>query len=153
MAIRVLAAEDNHAEWLRMRRSLWPDCGEAMHELEMAEQADEPDRWAVLVVDRGAGRLGGFAELSVRARVDGSTSEQVAYLEGWYVDPDLRGRGIGRELVVATERWAVARGLTELASDAELWNEAAIAAHRAVGFRETFRAVHFLKGVEPESSR
>ena len=43
------------------------------------------------------------------------------------------------------ERWAKARGMVELASDAEIWNKAGIAAHKAVGFRETFRDVLFLK--------
>jgi len=37
--------------------------------------------------------------------------------------------------------------MVELASDAELWNDVAIAAHRGVGFRETFRLVQFLKRV------
>ena len=40
-----------------------------------------------------------------------------------------------------------ARGLDELASDVELWNEAGIAAHHALGFRETFRVVQFIKRV------
>lgn len=151
MIRRLVAVESG--EWLRMRRALWPDCDAAMHELEMVEQSGEPDRRAVLVIDRGDGRLGGFVELSIRARVDGATSERVAFLEGWYVDPDLRGRGLGRELVAAAERWALDRGLTELASDAELDNEAAIAAHGAVGFGETFRLVHFLKTLAADGDK
>lgn len=129
-----------------MRRALWPDCPLRMHRLEMQEQSARSRTRAVLVLDRGPG-LGGFVELSVRARVDGSLSPRVGFVEGWYVDPELRGRGWGRRLIRAAEQWAAARGLTELASDAELTNRSSLAAHRAMGFRETFRLVHYLKRI------
>ena len=72
---------------------------------------------------------------------------RVAYLEGWFVEPDLRGQGFGRSLVSTAEGWGKARGLTELASDAELENTQACAAHQALGFRETFRLAHFVKSL------
>ncbi|MBM3835786.1 MAG: GNAT family N-acetyltransferase [Verrucomicrobia bacterium] len=143
--IRNFTREDSD-EWLRMRVALWPDCSDEMHRLEIAEQSEGSDV-AVLVYARSDGRLGGFIELSVRDRVDGSMSRQAAYIEGWCVDPDLRGQGIGRQLVERTEAWACQGGLTELASDAEIQNEHSIQAHHALGFSETFRLVHFLKPV------
>ncbi|WP_083270521.1 GNAT family N-acetyltransferase [Lacunisphaera limnophila] len=73
---------------------------------------------------------------------------RVGFVEGWYLDPDLRRQGWGRRLISAAEAWTAARGLTELASDAELANAVGIAAHQAAGFRETFRLVHFLKPVK-----
>jgi len=118
-----------------------------MHRLEMRRQSARSRNRAVLVLDCGDGRLRGFIELSVRTRVDGSYSPRVGYVEGWYVEPDQRGAGWGRRLVAAGETWTAERGLTELASDAELENHASIRAHRAVGFRETFRLVGFLKRV------
>jgi aminoglycoside 6'-N-acetyltransferase I len=118
-----------------------------MHRFEMSRLSTRSRLRGVLVLDCGAGRLGGFIELGVRARVDGSFSPRVAYVEGWYVDPDRRGAGWGRRLIAAAEAWAARRGLTELASDAELANPAGIRAHRALGFRETFRLVCFLKSV------
>jgi aminoglycoside 6'-N-acetyltransferase I len=48
----------------------------------------------------------------------------------------------------APRKWARQRGLNELASDAEIANEESIRAHRALGFRETFRLVHFLRPVQ-----
>ena len=127
-----------------MRTALWPDCPPEMHEFEMREQMTAP--YAVFVYARDAG-LGAFIELSVRDRVDGSQSPRVGYVEGWYVDPDLRGHGIGRQLIREAEAWSRGLGLTELASDAELVNEESIRAHRALGFRETFRLVHFIKSL------
>jgi aminoglycoside 6'-N-acetyltransferase I len=47
----------------------------------------------------------------------------VAFLEGWYVDPDYRGARVGRRLVEAVEAWAREQGFSELASDALLDNE------------------------------
>ena len=130
-----------------MRRALWPDCAEEMHVLEMDEQSASGA--AVLVVDTGKEKLGGFVELSVRDRVDGSMSERVGYVEGWYVEPELRGQGMGRRLIEAAERWTVAQGLTELASDVEWDNEGSLRAHAALGFEETFRVVQFLKRLGP----
>jgi aminoglycoside 6'-N-acetyltransferase I len=72
-------------------------------------------------------------------------SPRVGYVEGWYVDPDLRGKGVGRTLVSRAEIWAREMGFTELASDAELRNDGSIRAHHALGFHETFRLVHFVK--------
>jgi len=130
-----------------MRRALWPDCRGKRAELEMREQMSNRKKFGVLVIDRGDGKLGGFAELALRDGVDGAKNETTAYLEGWFVDADLRGTGWGKKLIRAAETWAVERGMVELASDAELENEDSIAAHKALGFRETFRVVQFLKPV------
>ena len=132
-----------------MRTALWPDCPPQMHDLEMTEQSADSDA-AVFVFQRPDNSLGGFIELSIRDRVDGSLSPQVGYIDGWYVDPDLRGRGIGRQLVERAGAWARERGLNELASDAEIANEESIRAHQALGFRETFRLVHFLRPIQAE---
>ncbi len=137
--------------WLGLRRTLWPDCPAAMHRYEMAKLVRPGRNQTVLMLDLGDGRPGGFIELSVRARVDGSMSDRVGYVEGWYVIPELRGRGWGRRLVAAAEKWTAERGLTELASDAELHNPGGIAAHKAAGFRETFRVVQFLKKIRLRS--
>jgi hypothetical protein len=69
----------------------------------------------------------------------------VGYVEGWYVDPDVRRQGIGRRLVEAAERWAAAQGCREMASDAHLGNTVSHAAHEALGFEESERLVHFRK--------
>lgn len=142
-----LATEADRAEWGRLRRALWPDCAGSRAELEMRELLGDPEKFGVLVVDRGDGGLGGLAELALRDGVDGAARETTAFLEGWYIEPDLRGSGWGRKLIAAAGRWARERGMVELASDAELDNAAGIAAHRAVGFRETFRVVQFIKRV------
>ncbi len=141
------ATQADRAEWGRLRRALWPDCKGARAELEMREQLSEPKKFGVLVIDCGDGRLGGFAELALRDGVDGAARETTAFLEGWFVEAELRGKGWGRKLIAAAGRWARERGMVELASDAESDNAVGIAAHRALGFRETFRVVQFLRPV------
>jgi aminoglycoside 6'-N-acetyltransferase I len=146
MSVRELNSAD-HPEWFRMRRALWPDCSDDRHELEMYSSKLESLGGTTLVYDRGNGGLGGFIEISVRAGVDGTHSTRVPYVEGWYVDTDLRRQGIGRRLIEAAEAWATKQGFNELASDAELHNEDSITAHKALGFQETFRVVQFLKWI------
>ena len=147
MKIRAAVAQDR-AEWVRMRYALWPDCSPERHQLEIRQLTAAKACGLVLVAVRENGSLCGFAELSIRHdHVDGALSVPVAYLEGWYVDPDVRGVGIGRQLLAAAERWAAARGLRELASDAELDNPRSIQAHRSCGFTESCRAVHFIKPI------
>lgn len=51
-------------------------------------------------------------------------------------------------LVAAAERWALARGCSEFASDAHLDNTASHAMHARLGFTETERVVFFRKPLQ-----
>ena len=137
----------DHAEWLRMRRALWPGIAPDEEAADAAEWRARPDA-VVLVAARPGGGLAGFAELGTRPYADGCDSSPVAYLEGWYVDPDVRRRGVGAALVRAGEGWARRRGCRELASDALLENTGSQRAHAALGFTEVERAVHYRKALE-----
>jgi aminoglycoside 6'-N-acetyltransferase I len=77
--------------------------------------------------------------------VNGTESSPVGFVEGVYVIPSMRRKGVARMLFDAIGDWARARGCQELASDALLENEASQRAHRALGFRETERVVYFAK--------
>ena len=104
---------------LALREALWPHALAADEEPEVREWLARPGTVALVAVE-GGGRLIGFAEAQERSYADGCDTAPVAYLEGWYVQPDARGRGVGRALVDRVEAWARARGYAELASDAEL---------------------------------
>jgi aminoglycoside 6'-N-acetyltransferase I len=99
----------------------------------------------VFVVERSDGKLGGFLEAGTRKYAEGCKSSPVGFIEGWYVDADLRRRGIGKVLVQAAEEWAHSQGLTEIASDTWLDNEVSIQAHLKLGYEEAERLVHFAK--------
>ena len=149
------ATIDDAAAWLRMRCALWPEGTDTEHRDEItrffAGQLRMP--LAVLVAVGGSGAAVGFAELSIRPYAEDCVTDRVAYLEGWYVEPNARRQGVGRALVAAAERWAHAQGCQEFASDALIDNEASAAAHRALGFAETVQIRCFRKLLGPLDGR
>ena len=147
MGVRLFRSVDL-SEWRRMRNALWPD----QTADDMAAWLGRPDA-AVLVADRVSGGSGvggelcGFAEVGARSIAEGCTTSPVAYLEGWYVDPDVRRRGVGAALLQAVEDWARRAGYRELASDTELTNQVSQQVHERQGFTEVERAVHYRKAL------
>ena len=144
MEIRVIRPEDQ-PEWVRLRDLLWPGSIDD-HETETRQFfALADDSLVTFVVDRLDGRLGGFIEVGQRNYAEGCQTSPVAYIEGWYIDADLRRRGFGAALVRAAEQWAQEQGLREICSDTEIDNELSIAAHKAIGYQEEERIVCFRK--------
>ncbi len=134
--------------WLQMRCALWPDCSPADHMKEMATLLSQPGRFLQLVACDGSERPVGFAEASLRSDfVNGTSTSPVAYLEGIYVVPEARRRGVAKSLVSSIAEWAVVAGCQEMASDAALENVASQAAHKAMGFEETERVVCFCRSL------
>ena len=145
MKIREIT-ENDRPEWVRLRDALWP--GSLWdHDVETRSYfGARADRPVVFVADAG-GRLAGFLELDFRKYAPGCASSPVPFIEGWYVEPAMRGRGVGRALIDAAEAFARASGHREIASDAELENAGGIAAHGAVGYEEVERTVCFRKSL------
>jgi aminoglycoside 6'-N-acetyltransferase I len=141
------ARPGDRAEWLRMRKALWEDCPDEQQVRE-TEEIQASDTEEVFVIERPDGGLSGFLEASIRSWAIGCDSRPVGYVEGWYVDPDMRRPGEGRALVEAAEAWARARGCRQMASDAELWNTVSHQAHEALGYEETVRPVLFKKDLD-----
>lgn len=152
MTIRHATKSDSEA-WLELRHALWPDGSRDEHRREienfLAGMAREPQ--AVLIAECEDGHVVGFAELSIRPYAEGCTSDRVAFLEGWYVAPEARRRGVGKELVAAAEGWAVAQGCTEFASDTQAENEISSAAHRHCGFSEVATIKCFRKALSAKT--
>jgi aminoglycoside 6'-N-acetyltransferase I len=152
MSIRPVEPGDA-AEWLRMRCALWPSGTLAEHEADIRayfESSALSPAAVVFVSTRDAGGLQGFLEAGTRPYADGCSTQPVGYLEGWYVDPDVRRRGVGRALVAAAEAWARAQGCREMASDTDLDNALSRHAHARMGYAEMEYLVHFRKSLEGE---
>jgi len=129
--------------------ALWPEGDLEDHAYE-AEQilAGEPASTLPLVVfvAEADGKVVGFVEVGLRSHADGcDAARPVGFLEGWYVDPKHRNRGVGRALVVAAEAWARDKGAREMASDTWLDETTSQEAHAALGYEEVDRCVHFRK--------
>lgn len=144
LSIRLLRATDQ-SEWLRMRLALWPDHTTEEILAEMAEIQADPFQ-PVFAVERSEGGLGGFVEVSLhREYTPGCETYPVGYIEGWYVDTDLRQQGLGGLLFQAAEDWARSQGCREMGSDCELDNVISWKAHQALGYEEVERLIHFHK--------
>ena len=137
--------ESDLGEWLRLRMLLWDETGEDEHKAEMVDIIEHPDSQLVVVADVGGGRLAGFLEASIRPHVEDCETENVGYLEGWYVEEAYRQNGVGSNLVKYAEKWASQKGCTEMASDAEIDNTVSLQAHLKLGYEETSRLVHLRK--------
>jgi aminoglycoside 6'-N-acetyltransferase I len=127
-------AKADRAEWLRMRVGLWPEQTRRELDNDRAVFTTKPDRNVVFFARRADGRLGGFLEASLRDYAEGCETSPVGFIEGWWVDADLRGAGVGRALVRAAEAWTVGKGCTEMGSDTEAENVTSQVAHAALGY-------------------
>lgn len=148
--IRRVAPADE-AEWLRLRLAMWPEDSVEAHRVQMADVLSSRQQ-AAIVIARPGGGLGGFVETSVHPRALGCATHHIAYVEGWYIDGDLRGQGWGRRLMLAAEDWGREIGATEIASDTQIDNEVSLRAHLRLGYAECGRLIHFVKRLGPPGS-
>ena len=138
------ATHADKPDWLRMRQGLWPDAPIEYLTLDMNDRLADPD-YAVFVASNADGKLVAFIETGLRDYGEECETSPVGYIEAWYVDEHVRGQKLGRELIRTAEGWAREKGMTEMASDTWLENEASIAAHLKLGYHEAGRLVHFVK--------
>lgn len=136
MLIRPAREEDRDA-WECMRQRLWPSKpGEHADEITRYFAGDLCEPVEVLLAFDEQGEPVGLIELSIRNYAEGCATDRVAFVEGWYVDPAERHKGVGAALIRAAESWATSQGCTDLASDTEFDNNASIAALLATGFTD-----------------
>ncbi|HTN26941.1 MAG TPA: aminoglycoside 6'-N-acetyltransferase [Burkholderiales bacterium] len=136
-----------HPGWLALREALWPHCSREEHLREMAAQLAEPERYAHFLASISDHAVG-LAEVAIRNDyVNGTATSPVGFLEGIYVIPEARRRGIAKTLVDAVIGWVRDAGCRELASDARLDNSLSLVVHRALGFEQTERVVFFRKTI------
>jgi aminoglycoside 6'-N-acetyltransferase I len=145
--VRAMQAGDR-AVWARMRAALWPQDSVSAHARGIDGLLAAANAWG-FVAETADGTAAGFAEVALRPYANGCDSAPVAFLEGVWVDPQFRRRGIGAQLVGHAEAFVAARGFRELGSDTQIDNAASQAAHRAWGFSETERVVYFRKILRP----
>ena len=133
-------------QWVSMRRRLWPELNEEANTRDAARVYADPDRFGIFVAMDDAHKLIGWAEVSVRSDyVNGCETSPVGFLEGIFVIPQARRRGVARALCRRAEEWARERDCQEFASDTLVENVESHAMHGALGFEEMERVVYFKK--------
>lgn len=142
--VRPLTEKDFDA-WFRLRKLLWDESSDDEHRLEMLDIFENSETQLVLIAETESGKLVGFLEASIRPFVEDCRSDHVGYLEGWFVEPEFRQRGVGRILVGAAEKWSWQKGCEEMASDSEIGNDLSLEAHLKLGYEETSRLIHLRK--------
>ncbi len=122
---------ENEKIWAKLCCRLWP---ENNIDSFLKDNKDN-NEWAFLYkVDN---KYVGFINLSLRNDyVEGTSTCPVAYIEGIYVIPTFRKKGIAKALIEFSKIWAIEQGCSELASDCELTNQISRDFHKNVGFEE-----------------
>ena len=123
---------------------LWPDHGIDEMQAELERIMEKHD--AAFFLAYAEETAIGFAQCQLRYDyVEGSDSSPTGYLEGIYVAPEYRHRGIGKKLLSECEQWARSLGCTAFASDCELGNAQSLQFHLKAGFEEANRIICFVK--------
>lgn len=141
MEYRIISKNDIEiSEYHRMRYTLWSDHNEKELYDEMLQILKGKTfyknelSWTVFVAVRENGELGGFIEVTLYPELDFCDSKPIGFIEGWYVDDDLRKNGVGKKLVEIASRWVIKNNCAEIASDVEFDNIGSQKAHEALGF-------------------
>jgi aminoglycoside 6'-N-acetyltransferase I len=147
MTIRTVRDGADAQAWAALRHRLWPHASATglLDEAKAFSSSGQIPTVACVFLAEEAPEIVGFIELAIRPFADGCESRPVPYVEGWFVEPHARRRGVGRALMARAEAWARELGFNELASDTEIDNEVSLRAHASCGFVETERLVNLRK--------
>lgn len=134
------------AIFLEMALELWPDYNEA--ELDITFQGLlSHDKYRLLLYLENK-TVVAFIYLSIRSDyVEGSDSSPVGYLEGIYVKPPFRRKGIATKLLEAGTKWLKEKGCCQMGSDIYWDNNASYDFHTRSGFKEAGRLIAFIKTI------
>ena len=142
----VSTSDPNDPSWLALRAEFIPEVETAEQRAFLQAFARDSAAFRAFVARDAEAGLMGFAEVAVRTDfVNGCEHRPALFLEGIFVRPEHRGRGIARALCDAAARWGLEQGCREFASDVYIDDHDSLAAHRGLGFEETERVVYFRK--------
>jgi aminoglycoside 6'-N-acetyltransferase I len=132
-----------------LRGEFIPELNRQGQQTFLAEFARDSADFCAFIANDEKGESLGFAEVSIRTDyVNGCRHRPALYLEGIYVRPESRGRGVARAICLAAEQWGIEKGCREFASDVYIDDHDSLAAHAGLGFEESERVVYFSKNLK-----
>jgi len=139
---------DQQELYLPMRCDLWPDVDNS-HAAEVAElvASNRPDYRCYLAEDPCSGEVFGLVELGLYRDRPPYGSGTTAFVDGLYVRPELRGRGLGEALLRAAIDELRCWHCDHIGSDTWAWHTQSRRLHQRCGFvviEETEKEVGFL---------
>jgi len=129
-------------EWRAMRKALYLGTEAEFLDQEM-EAIIKHGMCSCFCIKNDNAETIGLVELSERNIADGCLSSPVAYLEGLYLKPEYRSKGLGREVILQVMSLCRESGFSELATDTNFDNFRARAFYKALGFEELEHCVGF----------
>ena len=136
----VAVTKQNEIEWAELNVALWSD-NTIESRLEERAKGYCEHEFLYYIENQPVA----FLSLSLRHDyVEGTDSSPVGYIEGIYVKPEFRSRGIGKELVEYAKNWSLENKCSQLASDCEITNESSRVFHNRTGFKEANTIVCFV---------
>jgi aminoglycoside 6'-N-acetyltransferase I len=143
-----IGKEQDKQKWLSLRQELWPQVEKSLHLKEIDSMLAKSDKFIVFLALTETDEIIGFLEASIREDIsEGCQIKNIGYIEGWYVKPEQRRKGIGSALVKAAENWTIEQGLDEIGSDTGLEFFLSQKTHSALGFKEVDRAILYRKNL------
>jgi len=77
-----------------------------------------PERFVTFIAYDSSNTSIGFIEVSIHEILDeGCEVKNIGYIEGWYIDPNYRRKGIGSELVKSVEKWVLDVSLKQISGN------------------------------------
>jgi aminoglycoside 6'-N-acetyltransferase I len=132
-------------DYVQIRYLLWPD--HTLEELrkEALDNFKDFDKNPGFFALDDEGNILGFIECSIHDQAPGCKSSTIGFVEGWYVKIEHQHQGIGRALMARAENWARSMGCKEMASDTTKDYPLSPKAHKALGFKESSKPMHYYK--------
>lgn len=90
----------------------------------------------------------GFIHMSIRSGfVEGADTSPVGYVEGIYVKPDFRKKGVAKELYDAGAEWVKSKKCTQIGADIGLYNDMCPDFYISMGFNEVNRIICYINNI------
>jgi aminoglycoside 6'-N-acetyltransferase I len=105
------------AAWEEMRTAMWPDGDDHAQEIASFFAGTLPEPDAVMIAETEDHEAIALLELAIRRDIPGLEDQPVGYVEGLYINPEVRGRDLARQLLQESRNWAREQNCIGFASD------------------------------------